>query len=293
MSGGITGEQEGMVKGNGRCLLIAAMILALLVLTTGFGCSRNKNATENSRVQEVQKTISDYEREEAAGSGPQEENECKQHWYYTNPGESSSVTFETLVDAATAKAISAEEPEFRKQELEEKGYSATYVSRSVDSFTKPAPIWIVSHPALGKREGKPTLQNLTIGDVRIACDGSGEGVIERVRGINGAGAIGQLSREELVKRLNGKNAIGFSDMDMKSYEVTPERKLVDQEFHILSVSLLIDGPTEVGPTERKAYGQLSWANKKIGFNVSYNRAKGKYGITGPATGRDCIKEPPE
>jgi len=280
------------MKKNADYFFVAIMIMTLSVLVTGSGCSRNKSKAEDPKVKEVQEAISNLDQEESSGSVLQEGDECKVHRYYFSPEQSASMTFEVMVSANTAKKANTEEPTVFKRELESRGYPVTYVSRSVDTFTKPAPIWIVSHAMFGKREGKPTTKEMTFGFVRIVGNESGEGVIESVWNVKGSSAVGQLSREELAKRMNGKSTVALPDMDSKYYEVTPERRFVDQEFHILSVEFLVDGLGSSGST-LNARGGASWDGWGIYFDITYDSARKKYVITGPAYAKSCIKEPSE
>ncbi|OPX95044.1 MAG: hypothetical protein A4E58_02330 [Syntrophorhabdus sp. PtaB.Bin006] len=279
-----------MRKNTGSLLAIVASI-ALLVLMV-YGCS-NKNkesaASERQAINEqtASRVANGLEQNPASGNESHWGDKCRMHFYYIAPGQSASVTFETEVDAATAKIANEEEPTVQKKDLEALGYSVSYLGRSVDTFSLNLPVWTVSEPSFALKDNE-TLWYHPFGGASIDWNRNGEGTITSVPGTMGMFAVGKLTRDELSKKLGGSNTISIRGPKDSIYSLTPTQKEIPKEFHILSVTIDIRAPEENIKGGGVTHGSVLWKGKGVEFRREYDNKNNRYVISGPAKSRDCF-----
>jgi hypothetical protein len=227
----------------------------------------------------------------AAAAGGDESHRverCVKHYYRIAPGETASVTFETIVDADTARIALEEEPEVRKERMEDAGWRVSYTGRSVDSFSVDSHIWTVSEPDFATK-GEGWLKTLPGSVANISWAPDGEGIFTRLGDLSGAYAIGRLSFEEVSGRLGGNGTVDIRGPNGKMYYLVPARKEVAREFHILSVSMDIAAPGDDGGRSGAGFGSVTWKGQGVHFNRDYRKREGRYVISGPAAGRECCE----
>ena len=259
---------------------------AVLVITAG--CTK-KEQPQVAQTEEAQQPAPTQQT--GAGQAPQQESgafypgtECSSHRYYVDPGGSASLTFEREINSTAARSEQDGEPSLSKEAMESAGYSVSYLSSSIDTFSVPVPIWTVSHPDFAKtdtEDGYKKTTYITVNGVSIDFRGRNDGVGVIV-GCDG------LTREQVVRKLGGKDTFDFTDArSRRQYSLSLEEGSKDREINILSVSMSIGVPSEKVYGEKSADLQL----KSGGFNVSgkYDDMYRKYVITGPAKSRNCYQ----
>lgn len=272
-----------------RSLSAIAASVVLLVLMV-YGCSnKNKESAASERQAMSEQTASrvanGVEQNPASGNESHWGDKCRKHFYYIAPGQSASITFETEVDAATAKIANEEEPTVQKKDLEALGYSVSYLGRSVDTFSLNLPVWTVSEPSFALKDNE-TLWYHPFGGASIDWNRNGEGIITSVPGTMGMFAVGKLTRDELSTKLGGSNTISIRGPKNSMYSLTPAQKEVPKEFHILSVTVDIRTPEE--NIKKVGDGSVRWKGKGIEFRREYDNKNNRYVISGPAKSRDCF-----
>lgn len=271
-------------------LLLAVMISIAFLVSMVYGCS-NKSGEETSKPQAA--------KEQAQGPGATGGEQgisatgrshwgdkCRTHFYYIAPGESASLTFETLVDASLAKLAREEEPALKKEELEALGYSVRYSGRSVDSFSVSFPVWVLSEPDFAVKDNERILFVPPPGWF-IDWNRNGEGTIRGTSSAKGKFEVGKLTLDKL---LGNKSAIQIKGPNGSMYSLTPSQKTVTEEFHILSVTFDVTAPKETVLRQNTKQGSVSWKGGGLGFNRVYDRINERYVISGSAYSRDCLEQ---
>lgn len=213
-------------------------------------------------------------------------DKCRTQFYYIAPGESASLTFESLVDASMAKLAGEEEPTLKKEELEAVGYSVHYSGRSVDSFSMSLPVWVLSEPDFAVKENERISFTPPPGWF-VDWNRNGEGTIRGVPSANGKFEVGKLTLEKL---LGNRSAIQIKGPNGSMYSLTPSQKTVTEEFHILSITFDVTAPKETVLRQNTKQADVSWKGRGFGFNRVYDRINERYVISGPAYSRDCLEQ---
>jgi len=279
------------MKAFSRYLSVIAVCVAVLVILGSTGCSCKKDEEPASKSDQARQGANQETGggvQASSGNESHRLDECKKHWYYISPGESASVTFETEVDADTAKTVGAEEPAVRKEDLEKAGYSVSYSTRSVDTVTLSLPVWTVSNSDFAAKENEKALYTTT-DSVAIRWKNDGTGIIEKAGDRSGQFEVGKLSSEELSQKLGGKSTIHVIGPKDVAYDLSPSQQSMDKEFYLLSVTINIGVPTDTSKVLEKRGGNVSWKGNGISFEGYYNNVDKKYAITGPARSRECLR----
>jgi hypothetical protein len=266
-------------------LLVLAGACLLTVIGAG-GCTRQKEEPPKEKVEVPAEQATTEESGEADSSegGPHQVTACQRHRYYIAPGESATVTFEAEVKSDTAKAAREEAPRVNKEAMEAAGYTVSYVSESVDTFSRSSPVWTVYSPEFVAKE--KAVGTLDAG-VLISWSSDGSGVIEGVGNVKGRFEVGKLTKEDLAKKLGG-DSVRLSN----TYTLSPSQGSMDQEINILSVNLHITVPKDTDKIMQEKIGGVFWKGGGISFRGYYNNIPKvqKYVIAGPAKGRECFDQ---
>lgn len=259
--------------------------VALFVSMVG-GCSNKIQEKPASEPKATSKQMTTHKAEETPAV---RHEKCQYHNYPIAPGESVSVTFERLIDADMVKIISEEEPTVQKEALEDLGYSVSYSSRSVDSFTQDLPVWAVSEPDFAVKDNERVIYYPAPGGQSIDWNRTGEGVITFVSNTSGKFKVGKLPLDRVVGK---SGTIEIKGPNKRVYSLTPFQKNITQEFHILSVTLGITAPSQYSQRMPTTSGNVVWKGRNIiEFTISHalwDTKANKVMITGPETSRDCL-----
>jgi hypothetical protein len=271
--------------------LFLVLVGASLLTVIGIGgCSRQKEEPPKEKVEVPveEATIAESGEADSTEGGPHQVTACQRHRYYIAPGESATVTFEAEVKSDTAKAAREEEPRVNKEAMEAAGYSVSYVSQSVDTFSRSSPVWTVNSPEFVANEH--VVGTLDAG-VLIRWTSDGSGVIEGVRGVKGRFEVGKLTKEDLAKKLGG-DSVRLVGPGNKTYTLSPSQGSMDQEINILSVTLHITVPKDTDKIMQDKIGGVFWKGGGISFRGYYNNLPKvqKYVIAGPAKSRECFDQ---
>jgi hypothetical protein len=274
-----------------RSLLIV-LIGASLLTTIGIsGCSGNKEEPSKTKVEipAEQSTKEEPGEEDSSGAEPHQVDACQRHRYYIDPGDSATVTFETDVKSDVAKAALDEEPRVNKETMEAAGYSVSYMSQSVDTFSRSCPVWTVYSSEFSPNERGVVATSSAGLLIQWLSDGSG--VIEKLDDIKGRFEVGKLTKEDLVKKL-GNETVPVVIQGGKTYNLSLSQGSMDQETNILSITLNITVPEDTGKIMQEKIGGVFWKGGGISFRGYYNNVPNvqKYVITGPAKDRDCFEQ---
>jgi hypothetical protein len=273
-----------------RFLLIVLLGTSLLTVVGTGGCSRKEEEPPRAKVEVPAEQAAEEQSDEADSSGaePHQVDACQRHRYYIAPGESATVTFETEVKSDVAKAARDEEPSVNKEAMEAAGYSVSYASRSIDTFSRSRPVWTVYNSDFAAKERESIFQTTTAG-VSIRWQTDGSGVIEKLGQVKGPFEVGKLTSEDLAKALGGETVRSVGPGN-KMYTLSPTLGSMDQETNILSVTLHVTVPKDTDKIMQEKIGGVSWKGGGIGFRGYYSSIPGvqKYIIVGPAKDRDCF-----
>lgn len=280
-----------MKKGTRSMLVVLAGVALMFFMIYGYTRKNIETAVSEPQVKgepAASRALSGGKPETVSTQTSSEGDSCRGHRYYIAPGETASVTFETLVDADTAKIANEEPPTVQKEDLEAIGYSVSYFNRIIDTFSLNLPVWTVFEPDFAVEENATILYFQGNG-ARIDWKKNGEGTITEVPGVSGRFAVGKLSFDALAKGLGGKSVISIQGPNKKLYSLTPAQKNVLQEFHILTVTLDIKAPEKDIKGGGITHGSVLWKGRGIEFSRDYESANQRYVITGPGTSRACFE----
>ncbi len=269
-----------------RGFLAITIGLAFLTLTA-HGCSnkdREASQPQAAKDQAADPGTAGGQQDISTAGRSHWGDKCRTHFYYIAPGESASLTFETVVDARLAKTAREEEPAVRKEELEAVGYSVSYSNRSVDTFSVSFPVWVLSEPAFAAKENERMLY-APLSGWKVDWNRNGEGTIVKAPGADGKFAVGRLPLEKL---LGNRSTIDIKGPNGSVYSLTPSQKTLTEEFHILSVTFDVTAPRETVLRQGTRRAGVSWKDGGIGFGRIYDRINERYVISGPAHSRDCF-----
>jgi hypothetical protein len=277
-----------------RFLLTALVGTVLLTMIGTEGCSSKKEEPPRATVQAPGEQAA---KEQAAepqlpASEPHQVDACQRHRYYVAPGESATVTFEAEVKSDVAKTAREEEPNVNKKAMEEAGYSVSYMSQSVDTFTRSSPVWTVYSSEFSPKEhgivGTGKIVGTGVAGVLVSWNSDGTGVIEKLGNAKDRFEVGKLTKEDLAKKLGG-DTYKLTNAG-KTYNFSPSQGSMDQEINILSVTLRITVPKDTDKIMQDKTCGVFWKGGGISFRGYYSNFPGvkKYIIAGPAKNRDCF-----
>jgi hypothetical protein len=279
-----------MLKSTNRSLTIALVVTVLLTMIGAEGCSSKKDEPSKPTVQAPSEQTAKEQAAEAQlpASEPHQVDACQRHRYYIAPGESAAVTFETEVKPGVAKAAREEEANVNKAAMEAAGYSVSYASRSIDTFTRSRPVWTVFNSDFAAKEREIIYETTTAG-VTVRWKPDGSGTIEKLGDVRGAFEVGKLTSEDIAKKL-GTDTIRMIRPGNKTYMLSPSQGSMDEEMNILSVTLNVTVPKDTDKIMQDKTCGVSWKGGGISFRVYYSNFPGvkKYIIAGPAKSRDCF-----
>jgi hypothetical protein len=213
------------------------------------------------------------------------------HFYFLAPGESATVTFERPVDGKEAKEFKEEAPELKAEALEAVGYSLSYQSHSVDTFSRSLPVWTVSDSRYAEKgtaadgSWEQTFFTKT-NQVGVRWNKEGLGVVTTSFGReDGQFDMGKLPVEELIRRSGGKDGILVDGR-----ELTPSQDSREKKYHVLSFSIGVRAPSEPAAGMKETVGILGWKKAGFRFHAKYNDMLRKFVVSGPAADSDSIPD---
>ncbi len=240
------------MRNSMRGLLAITIGLAFLAFMS-YGCSnrdREASQPQAAKEQAAEPGTAGGEQDISTAGRSHWGDKCRTHFYYVAPGESASLTFEAVVDAGLAKTAREEEPTLRKEELEAVGYSVSCSNRSVDTFSVSFPVWVLSEPAFAVKDNERILY-APLNGWKIDWNRNGKELLQRCPArTDGKFAVGRLPLEKL---LGNRSAIDIKGPNGSVYSLTPSRKTLTEEFHILSVTFDV-GPQRNRPEAEHAKG---------------------------------------
>jgi hypothetical protein len=283
-------SKGGIMSNRPRFFLIALVVTVLLTLINTEGCSNKKEEPPRATVQAPTKQAAKDQAAEAQmpASDPHQVDACQRHRYYIAPGETATVTFETEVKSDVAKATGEGEPNVNKAAMEAAGYSVSYASRSIDTFSRPRPVWTVFNSDFAAKEREVIYETTTAG-VTVRWKPDGSGTIEKLGDVRGPFEVGKLTSEDISKKL-GTDTIRMIRPGNKTYMLSPSQGSMDEEMNILSVTLNITVPKDTDKIMQEKICGVFWKGGGISFRGYYSNFPGvkKYIIAGPAKSRDCF-----